>query len=75
MGKSEIIDHDPTPIWLNKFQKELAKSRKEKKFENETYFKLNTSGAIPPRSREKLSYGHNSVNYRNCIIQNIKIFS
>ena len=25
IGKSKVIDHDPTPILLNKFQKELAK--------------------------------------------------
>ena len=32
IGKSKIIDHDPTPTLLNKFQKELAKLRKENKF-------------------------------------------
>ena len=29
MGQSKIIDHDPIPTLLNKFQKELAKLRKE----------------------------------------------
>ena len=43
--KPEIIDHDPTPIWLDKFQKELAKLRKENNFDNKTYFKLNLSDA------------------------------
>ena len=49
IGKSKIIDHDPTPTLLNKFQKELAKLRKENKFYNKTYFKLYPSDAIPPR--------------------------
>ena len=44
-----MIDHDPTPTFLNKFQKELAKLRKENKFDNKTYFKLCPSYAIPPR--------------------------
>ena len=82
-GKSKIIDHDPTPTLPSKFQKELAKLRKENKFDNKTYFKLCPSDAIPPRlygvikahKPKKLSYGDNSVNYRNCITQNIKIFS
>ena len=43
------IDHDPTPTLLNKFQKELAKLRKQNKFDNKTYFKLYPSDAIPPR--------------------------
>ena len=29
MGQSKIIDHDPIPTLLNKFQKELPKLRKE----------------------------------------------
>ena len=49
IGKSKIIDHDPTPTLLKKFQKELAKLRKENKFDNKTYFKLYPSDAIPPR--------------------------
>ena len=48
IGKSKIIDHDPTPTLLNKFQKELAKLRKENKFDNKTYFKLYSSDTIPP---------------------------
>ena len=31
IGKSKIIDHDLTPTLLKKFQKELAKLRKENK--------------------------------------------
>ena len=37
IGKSIIIDYDPTTTLLNKFQRELAKLRKEGKFDNETY--------------------------------------
>ena len=48
IGKSKIIDHDPTPTLLKKFQKELAKLRKNK-FDNKTYFKLYPSDAIPPQ--------------------------
>lgn len=36
----EIIDYDPTSSRLSKFQKELAKLRKEGKFDEETCFKL-----------------------------------
>ena len=38
IGKSKVIDHDPTITLLKKFQKELAKLRKENKFDNKTYF-------------------------------------
>ena len=34
---------------MNKFQKELAKLRKEGKFDNKTYYKVYPSDAIPPR--------------------------
>ena len=33
-----IIDYDPTATLLNKFQKELAKLKKERKFDNTTKF-------------------------------------
>ena len=81
IGKSKVIHYDPTPTLLNKFLKELAKLRKESKFDNKTYFKLYPSYAIPPRlygvikAREKLAYDDSSVNYRNRTIRNIKIFS
>ena len=39
IGKSKITDHDPTPILLKNFQNELAKLRKENKFDDKTYFK------------------------------------
>ena len=31
IGKSEVIDHDPTPTLLKKFQKKVAKLRKKTK--------------------------------------------
>ena len=34
--KSIIIDYNPTATLLNKFQKELAKLRKEGKFDSKT---------------------------------------
>ena len=49
IGKLKIIDYDPTPTLLNKFQKELTKLRKENKFDSKRYFKLYPSDAIPPR--------------------------
>ena len=49
IGKSKMIFHDPTPTFLNKFQKEIAKLRKENKFDNKTYFKLYPFDVIPPR--------------------------
>ena len=45
--KSNIIDSDLTTTLLNKFQKELAKLRKEGKFDNKTYY--DPSDAIPAR--------------------------
>ena len=49
IGKSVIIDYDPTAALLNKFQKERAKLRKEGKFDNKTYYKAYPSDVIPPR--------------------------
>ena len=46
--KSNIIDYDPTTTLLNKFQKELAKLRKEGKFDNKIYYQVYPSDAIPP---------------------------
>ena len=48
IGKSIIIDYDPTTTLLNKFKKELAKLRKEGKFDNKTYYKVFLSDVIPP---------------------------
>ena len=49
IGKSKIINHDPTPTLMNKFQIVLAKLRKGNKFDIKTYFKLYPSEAIPLR--------------------------
>ena len=49
IGKSKVIDHNPSPTLLNKFQKELAKLRKGNKFDNKTHFKYYPSDATPPR--------------------------
>lgn len=49
IGKSKIIDIDPTPQLVSKFQKILCKMRKEGKFDDRTYFKIYPSDAIPPR--------------------------
>ena len=49
IGKSIIIAYDPTTTLLNKFQKELAKLRKDGKFDNKTCYKVYRSDAIPPR--------------------------
>ena len=47
IGKSNIMDYDPTTTLLNKFQEELAKLRKERKFDNKSYYKVYSSDAIP----------------------------
>ena len=49
IGKSIIIDYDPTTTILNKFQKELAKLKQKGKFDNKTYCKVDPSDAILPR--------------------------
>ena len=46
IGKSKIIDYDPTRALLNKFQKQLAKLKKENKLDNKTYFKLYPSTTL-----------------------------
>ena len=48
IGMSVIIDYDPTTTLLNKFQKKLAKLKKEENFDNKTYYKVYPSDAIPP---------------------------
>ena len=48
MGKSNIIDYEPT-ILLNKFKKELAKLWKKRKVLLQDYYKVYPSDAIPPR--------------------------
>ena len=49
IGKLIIIDYDPTITLLNMVQKELAKLRKEGKFDNKTYYKVYPSDEIPSR--------------------------
>ena len=77
---SIIIDYDPTITLLYKFQKELARLRKEGKFDNKTYYKVYPSDAIPPRLygvvkayklEKKLPSENHSVNYWNNTIWNI----
>ena len=80
IGKSVIIDYETITTLLNKFQKELAKLRKEGKFDNKTYYKVYPSGAIPPRlygvikahkPEKKLPDENHSVNYWNSTIWHI----
>ena len=49
LGKSEVINDDPTTSFTNKIQKHLSKLRKEDKFDKKTYYKLYPSDPIPPR--------------------------
>ena len=63
----------------NKFQKELAKLRKEGKFDNKTYYKVYPSDAIPPRlygdvkahKPVRLPDENHSINYWNSTIWHI----
>ena len=80
IGKSVIIDYDPRTTLLNKFQKELAKSRKEGTFDNKTYYKVYPLDAIPPRlygvvkahkPGKKLPDKNHSINYWNSAIWHI----
>ena len=72
IGKSKIIDHDPTPTLLKKFQKELAKLRKDNKFDNKTYFKLYPSDAIPPQLYGVIKAHKSEKNYpMRTIVSNI----
>ena len=54
LGKSKAIDHDPTPTLLKKFQKDLAKLRKENKFKNKTYLKLYPFDEIPRLQKKSI---------------------
>ena len=71
-------------LFTKQIPKRTTEIEKRSKFDNKTFFKLYPSDAIPPRlnrvmkahkPEEKLSYEDNSVNDRNCMIWNIKIFS
>ena len=48
------MDYDLTTNLLNKFQEELAKLKKEGKFDNKTYYKVWSLDAIP-QTGKKLS--------------------
>ena len=54
IGKSNIMNYDLTTNLLNKFQEELAKLKKEGKFDNKTYYKVWSLDAIP-QTGKKLS--------------------
>ena len=61
IGKSHIIDYDPAPTLLNKFQKELAELRKEGNFDNKIFYRVYPSDATPPRLYGILSKNKNRV--------------
>ena len=49
LGKSKIIDCDPTNLLTGKFQRHLRKLKKEGKFDKKTYSLIYPSDCIPPR--------------------------
>ena len=49
LGKSKIIDCDPTNLLTEKFQTHLRKLKKEGKFDKKTYLLINPSDCTPPR--------------------------
>ena len=49
LGKSKIIDYDPTNLLTGKFQRILRKLKKEGKFDKKTYSIIYPSDCIPPR--------------------------
>ena len=49
LGKSKIIDCDPTNLLTEKFQTHLQKLKKEGKFDKKTYLLINPSDCTPPR--------------------------
>ena len=49
LGKSKIIDYDPTNLLTGKFQRLLWKLKKEDKFDKKTYSLIYPSDCIPPR--------------------------
>ena len=49
LGKSKIIDCDPTNLLTGKFQSHLQKLKKEGKFDKKTYSLIYSSECIPPR--------------------------
>ena len=80
IGKSITIDYDPTTTLLNKFQKELAKLKKEGNFHNKANYKVFPSDAIPPRlygvvkahkPEKKIPDENHSINYWDSTIWHI----
>ena len=49
LGKSKIIDCDPTNFLAGKFQRHLRKLREEGKFDKKTFSLIYPSDCIPPR--------------------------
>ena len=49
LGKSKIIDCEPTSLLTGKFQRLLRKLKKEDKFDKKTYSLVYPSDCIPPR--------------------------
>ena len=49
LGKSKIIDCDPTNFLAGKFQRHLRKLTKEGKFDKKTFSLIYPSDCIPPR--------------------------
>ena len=49
LGKSKIVDCDPTNLLTGKFQRHLRKLKKEGKFDKKTYSLIYPSDCIPPR--------------------------
>ena len=48
LGKTKVIDEDPTQKYASKIQKQLCKLRKKKKFTDKEYFEIYSLDPIPP---------------------------
>ena len=49
LGDAIVTNIDPTSKLLSRFQRTLAKLRKQDKFDNKLYFQIYPSDAVPPR--------------------------
>ena len=63
LGKSKIIDCDPTNFLTGKSQRHLQKLKKEDKFDKKTYSLIYPSDCIPPRSYGTLKAHKPENNY------------
>ena len=63
LGKSKIIDCDPTNLLTGKFQRHLRKLKKEGKFDKKTYSLIYPSDCIPPRLYGTLKAHEAEKNY------------